>query len=297
MKRIPILLTLVILSVVYLSSSGNLRASDREAEVAAEFRSPRPGEALLIRVTGTKEIEEVSGSFLNHTVYFYDTGNGMAHYGFSAIGLGTQPGRHLITLHLTYRDGSEERLSHPIAVRERLFTLQRLTVDEGYVRLTERNLARYKRESEELSQIFSAITPERLFDEGFGMPLRNNIPTARFGVKRLINGEKRSPHKGLDLKGTGGVPVYASNGGKVVMMSELFFTGKTVIIDHGLGIYSLYAHLSRFHVGEGEMVSKGRLIGRIGSTGRVTGPHLHWAIKVGGKTVDPVSLLELPVEG
>jgi murein DD-endopeptidase MepM/ murein hydrolase activator NlpD len=114
-----------------------------------------------------------------------------------------------------------------------------------------------------------------------------------FGLNRIINGKQRSPHTGVDLKAEEGTPVLATNSGIVVLVDELFFTGKSVILDHGWGLYSMYFHLSEVSVKNGDRVDTGTMLGRVGSTGRSTGAHLHWGIKMNGARVDPFSLLRL----
>ena len=114
---------------------------------------------------------------------------------------------------------------------------------------------------------------------------------SRFGTRSIFNGERRNPHAGADFASPLGRPVKAPNGGNVVAARELFYTGNVVIIDHGLGVFSMLAHLSRIDVKEGDEVKAGDVIGLVGATGRVTGPHLHWALTVSGARVDPVSAL------
>jgi murein DD-endopeptidase MepM/ murein hydrolase activator NlpD len=114
-----------------------------------------------------------------------------------------------------------------------------------------------------------------------------------FGLRRFFNGEPRSPHAGIDIKAPKGAPVVASNRGRVALTDELFFTGKTVVLDHGLGLFTLYVHLSEIEAKAGTMVDRGARIGKVGATGRVTGPHLHWGMRLGGQRVDPLALLEV----
>ena len=109
----------------------------------------------------------------------------------------------------------------------------------------------------------------------------------------MFNGESRNPHGGADFLSQAGTPVKSPNAGRIVCARELFFTGNTIMIDHGLGVFSMLAHLSRMDVKEGDMVSEGQILGLVGATGRVTGPHLHWAVTVGGARVDPVAVLTL----
>jgi murein DD-endopeptidase MepM/ murein hydrolase activator NlpD len=114
-----------------------------------------------------------------------------------------------------------------------------------------------------------------------------------FGEQRIFNDQPRSPHSGVDISSPFGAPVVASNAGRIVLVSNLYYAGNTVIIDHGLGVFTLYIHLSKFKVERGDVVAKGAIIGEIGATGRVTGPHLHWGVKIQGNRVDPFSLLYL----
>jgi murein DD-endopeptidase MepM/ murein hydrolase activator NlpD len=116
---------------------------------------------------------------------------------------------------------------------------------------------------------------------------------SRFGQRSRFNGELRSPHAGTDFMSPAGTPVEAPNAGRVAVARDLYFTGNTVIIDHGLGVFSTLAHLSRVDVQEGQHVNGGDVVGLVGATGRVTGPHLHWALRVGGARVDAMSILAL----
>jgi murein DD-endopeptidase MepM/ murein hydrolase activator NlpD len=116
---------------------------------------------------------------------------------------------------------------------------------------------------------------------------------SNFGKKRVFNGESRNPHNGADLRATTGTPIRSTNRGRVVLAKDLFFTGNTVIVDHGLGIYTLYAHLSRIQVEKDSIVDRGQVVGLAGATGRVTGPHLHWGARVQTARVDPFSLVNL----
>ena len=119
------------------------------------------------------------------------------------------------------------------------------------------------------------------------------VPGSNFGTRSIFNGEPRAPHAGVDFRGAVGTRIAAPGAGRVVLAEPLFFTGDTVIIDHGLGLYSLLAHLSRIDVAAGQTVERGATVGLLGATGRVTGPHLHWAVRLGGARVDPLRLLAL----
>ena len=116
-------------------------------------------------------------------------------------------------------------------------------------------------------------------------------PNSSFGKRSILNGQPRSPHSGTDFSGATGASVKAPNSGRVVLVGDLYYSGNTVILDHGLGLYSYFAHLSKALVAEGQMLKQGDILGEIGATGRVTGPHLHWAVRLKRTRVDPLSLL------
>ncbi len=115
--------------------------------------------------------------------------------------------------------------------------------------------------------------------------------TSPFGRRRVINGSPRSPHTGVDLRAAAGAEIIATNHARVVLVDDFYFGGKSVVLDHGGGLYTMYFHLSDFRVKEGSRVRKGGVVGLAGMTGRVTGPHLHWGARLNGARVDPFELL------
>jgi murein DD-endopeptidase MepM/ murein hydrolase activator NlpD len=117
------------------------------------------------------------------------------------------------------------------------------------------------------------------------------VPTSVFGTRRIFNGEPRSPHPGLDLRAASGTPVLSSGAGRVVLAQDLYYSGNTVIVDHGSGLFTIYAHLSATEVDEAQTVAAGDRLGLSGASGRVTGPHLHWGAKIGDRPFDPIALL------
>ena len=208
------------------------------------------------------------------------------------IDLDTKPGVHRAEALLTMDDGSVDGREITVNVVAKKFPTRELKVDQRFIQLSKADLNRANRESREVGAIYRRITTDLVPDEAFTVPIPGGTGT-NFGERRVFNGESRSPHSGVDLRGTTGTPVHATNRGRVVLAKALFFTGNTVILDHGLGIYSLYAHLSRMDVESGSMVNSGQIVGLVGATGRVTAPHLHWGMRVQGARVDPFSLVEL----
>jgi murein DD-endopeptidase MepM/ murein hydrolase activator NlpD len=142
------------------------------------------------------------------------------------------------------------------------------------------------------ARAFSASAPEPLWSGNFRAPV-TAAATDSFGTRRTFNGKLASVHKGMDFRAHMGTPVRAGNSGVVVLARPLYFEGNCVVIDHGLGLYTVSMHLSRFDVREGERVKQGQLVGLSGATGRVTGPHLHWAVRWQGAYFDPAKLLRM----
>jgi murein DD-endopeptidase MepM/ murein hydrolase activator NlpD len=137
--------------------------------------------------------------------------------------------------------------------------------------------------------LWRLVSPENLWLGPFLSPVNSEL-TSGFGRRRIVNNQPRSPHSGVDLKAETGTPIQAANAGRVVLAEDLFFSGNTVVLDHGLGLYTYYAHCSKILVKTGEIVRKGQRIAEVGATGRVTGPHLHWACRLNQARVNPLDL-------
>jgi murein DD-endopeptidase MepM/ murein hydrolase activator NlpD len=208
------------------------------------------------------------------------------------VDLDTKPGEHKAEVLFTMTDGRVDRRPAVIQVLAKKYPTTQLKVDDKYVELSKTDLARANRESRETEAIYAKTTPEMLWKTSFSVPIDGETGT-NFGHRRVFNGQPRAPHAGADLRAKTGTPIHTTNRGRVVLAKNLFFTGNTVILDHGLGIYSLYAHLSRIDVKVGDIISNGEQLGLSGATGRVTGPHLHWGMRVQGARVDPFTLVNL----
>jgi murein DD-endopeptidase MepM/ murein hydrolase activator NlpD len=153
-------------------------------------------------------------------------------------------------------------------------------------------LVRIGSEAEELSRRFSGVTPPR-WRIPFLPPVEEYRP-ANYGARRVINGDRRMPHAAVDIRLPGGTPVRAIADGRVAFAGEQFFGGRSVVIDHGGGVFSVNYHLKEFSVAEGQEIIRGDRIGSVGATGRATGPHLHFGVRVPGGRVDPTRLFALP---
>jgi murein DD-endopeptidase MepM/ murein hydrolase activator NlpD len=153
-------------------------------------------------------------------------------------------------------------------------------------------LRRIEMEAGELSRRFSRVTPPR-WRTPFLPPVKKYRPV-NFGARRVINGDPRMPHSAVDIHLPEGTPVRAIADGKVAFAGEQFFGGRSVVIDHGGGVFSIYYHLKEYSLAEGQEISRGDRVGSVGATGRATGPHLHFGVRVPGGRVDPTRLLVLP---
>lgn len=193
---------------------------------------------------------------------------------------------------LSYRMG-EAAGSTSLRVRAKDFGEESLEVAPRYTDLDAKTQSRVAAETRTLESIWDRAPREKLWTESFIKPVPGHAASP-FGLRRVFNGQPRSPHSGVDLKAPMGEAVAASNDGVVAFAGELYFTGNTVIVDHGLGLYTLYAHLSRIEVAEGDPVHRAQRIGLVGATGRVTGPHLHFGAKLRGARVDPATLPGIP---
>jgi len=188
--------------------------------------------------------------------------------------------------------GARVRAEAEVTISPRTFAVQKLTLPKGMAEFDNATLARIGAEAAELSLRFSRVTPPR-WRTPFLPPVEEYRPT-NFGARRVINGDPRVPHSGVDIHLPAGTLVRAIADGQVAFAGEQFFGGQSVVIDHGGGVFSLYYHLKEFSVAEGQKISRGDRVGSVGATGRATGPHLHFGVRVPGGRVDPTRLLSLP---
>jgi murein DD-endopeptidase MepM/ murein hydrolase activator NlpD len=211
------------------------------------------------------------------------------------VDLDVKAGSYPATIRVTKKGANgaiTEKRILTVVVKAVKYPTTQLKVPDEYVDLSPENTERALREQKELEEIHGTISREAYWKDPFVVPIAGETGT-NFGHRRVFNGQARAPHAGADLHAATGTPIHSTNRGRVVLAKDLFFTGNTVIVDHGLGIYSLYAHLSRIDVEVGSIVDRNQVLGLSGATGRVTGPHLHWGIKVQNARVDPFSLVNL----
>jgi murein DD-endopeptidase MepM/ murein hydrolase activator NlpD len=245
-----------------------------------------PGDIMIVTVRSSSA--PTAGTFLGRTLRFNGTKKGFA--AIVGIDLYTEPGKYPLMI-----TAGGKKISRKIRISKKKYPLQRLTLPAGEVTLSPENEARADREQKELSAVWP-VDSLRLWTGRFIDPLPGKEVTTIFGVRRIINGIPKSSHSGVDLAADIGEPVRAPNDGVVVIAEEQFFSGNSVIIDHGEGIYTMFFHLSAMKVKPGQAVMKGDVLGLTGESGRATGPCLHWGARVQGARVDPLELIRLKVE-
>jgi len=275
------------LSIVVMAIAASAAATPPALTVTTRARAVQPGELVLFTILAAQPVSRVTVRAFGRDWPSYEDGSARRWRAPVGIDLDTRPA----TYHAEIAAG-EDRTSYPLVVRARAFRTRHLTVNPDLVNPPPDALERIDAEARELSDIWAHGQPQRLWSGPFVRPVPDEANSA-FGTRSVYNGEARSPHSGADFLSPEGRPVKAPNAGRIVLAGARYFTGNTVIVDHGLGMFSLFAHLSEMDVKAGDTVAAGDLVGKVGATGRVTGPHLHWTVRVNGARVDPLSLLDV----
>lgn len=252
----------------------------------------KQGAVLLVTIPVHDRPDRATGKFLQRTLTLFPFGEHL-YAGLLGLDLDDRPGRHELTIDVVYPQRTERRRLS-VTVLKATYPVQQLTLPSAMVDLDAATLARVKAEAGVIRQAFDGVVPHPLWRETFRAPVSGKS-SGRFGSRRVINGQPKNPHSGEDIAAPEGTAVSVMNDGIVRLTMDHFFTGKGVIVDHGLGLFSMYFHLSRVDVEPGQTMTSGQVIGAVGSTGRATGPHLHWGVRLNGARVDPYSLLALDV--
>ena len=189
------------------------------------------------------------------------------------------------------KDNDQNLIEISFKVVEKEYRAEQLRVNPRRIKLNKKDQARANAEQIILNKIYASSLNSFQFDKPFKRPMES-VVTSVYGTKRVYNKKKKGQHLGTDFRAAIGEKVPATNKGKVVFAGDLWYTGGTVIIDHGLDIFSVYGHLSKTLVEAGQIVERGQVIGLSGNTGRTSGPHLHWGVKVQGQYIDGFALIE-----
>jgi len=237
---------------------------------ALPSHTPVPGGVAVIEVTSQTEAATYQGK----PVMLIDKDG--ARFAVIGLGLSTRPGQHTL----------EANGSIPFKVENKTYREQRLTIEnKRKVNPYANDMPRINADKKEMTAAFVNFESKQP-DIEFDIPVKGPI-SSPFGLKRFLNDQARSPHSGLDIAADEGTPIVAPASGTVTATGDYFFNGNTVLVDHGQGLISMYCHMSQIDVAVGDKVERGEVLGEVGMTGRVTGPHLHWAVSLNNVRVDP----------
>ncbi len=261
-----------------LSVSDITFSSDKMARGDVILLTIRAGREAMPRVT-----------WMNKEIALVYSGTGAAWKGFLAADLNQKKGSYKALIQLS-SSGFDKTFT--IRITDKDYGVRNLTLPREKVELDAESLKRVKEEAAVVNALWGAQEPVPAWKGAFLMPVDGDV-VGTFGKRSIINNMERSPHTGVDQKGETGTPVRAINSGRVVLIADHFFTGNSIFLDHGGGVISMYFHLDSALVRDGETVGKGQTIGLVGATGRVTGPHLHWGVRVNGARVNPLALIDM----
>ena len=290
--------TLIICSILMMLCPVCLNATlivtptdEGKVVIRSEYRSLCQGEVVKISLQSPVPVSAVL-SFDGHEYPFVSDDKRLRHFSLIALGLDMEPGIYDVVAHLESSHGMIHDIPFKLALSEKSFPTKRITVARRFTSPVPADMRRIQKEEDLLRRIYGKSSLRWLGNGRFIMPLEGKTGSL-FGEQRIFNEKVVSRHRGIDIRSPHGASITASNSGEVVLARDLYYSGNTVIIDHGIGLFSIYCHMSKIRVREGAFVGKGEPIGYTGSTGRSTGPHLHWGLKLAGIYADPLSILAL----
>ena len=277
------------LAIVFCALSTSVVGQDgRPLKVTSSSPTLSPGSVVLLTVKASSPMTSLTGQGFGRPVRFWEAAP-LEWRGFVAADLERKPGVYSVDVIGVDASGAASNSKTTLTVVRKQFETRRLKVGGEFVNPPPAEAERIASEAKRLAEIFTRTTP-RAWRGAFQAPVPGTA-TSSFGRLSVLNGEPRGRHQGADFRAATGTPVVAPNAGRIVLAEDLYFSGNTVVIDHGLGMFSLLAHLSRIDVMAGSDVARGGMIGLSGATGRVTGPHLHWALRLSEFSVDPLAVV------
>ena len=272
-----------------------VNAQPEPSEVSIRPTVVVAGSPELIRVAAPNATE-VEGEWLGQKIEFFRAKNGRTWLALTGVDVEAAEGASTLTIKVKTVGGQVRDLSEKVEIHMAHYRTETLSVAPNFVEPGPEQIRQIEVEAALKQKVFGTSAAQPEWNGDFIAPVKAP-PTDSFGVRRTFNGKLASVHKGMDFRAATGTPVDAANGGVVVLAQKLYFEGNCVAIDHGLGLYTISMHLSRIDVKEGERVTKGQRIGLSGATGRVTGPHLHWAVRWERAYLDPAKLLKMDLSG
>ena len=291
---------IVLGGILLLAAAARAEDCGNGVELTLSAPDTAQGTLLLVRIRSLKPLSEASGKWNDRDVPFWqggEKGRGASSADVRKALLGVDlekpAGKYEFTVIGQLESGERVSCRAMVEVIEGHFATENLTVKKQFVEPNPEQEARAAAETKRLREIYDHVTPERLWDGRFRVPLDGDFKGSNFGKRRVLNGHPGSPHGGVDFPAPTGTPVHAAQKGRVVLAEELFFSGNTVIVDHGLGIYTFYCHFSEIEAKVGDQVMAGTVLGKVGATGRVTGPHLHWGLEVQRARVNALDIVKV----
>jgi murein DD-endopeptidase MepM/ murein hydrolase activator NlpD len=296
MKRILIIVSLIfLLSPNYIYPfQASVDTDHGQITVKSEYRRLSQGEIIKISLH-SPGFTSAKAHFKGKDYMFVSSGEPSTFFLLIGLGLDIKPGIHDLDVRIEFADGQRKDLSFKLPISKGKFHRKRLNVERRFTSPSPKEQERIIREVRLTKTVYSELTPHWLGHGKFIMPVKDRIKK-NFGERRIFNDGFLSRHRGIDILSPAGTPVMASNSGKIVLTRNLYYSGNTVILNHGIGLFSIYCHLSMICAEEGKSVDKGEIIGYTGSTGRVTGPHLHFGFRLFDKYIDPLSVVYLSFE-
>ena len=285
-----LLVCAVLLVAVHGAGAALQRDDAGRLQITTSARSLRPGAVALLTIAPSRPITALEGEAFGRAIATWSVGNSKVWHALIGVPLDSLAGSREVVLRASDAEGRSTQGRITLRVLRARFATRRLRVDQRFVDPPASAADRIAREARTLSNLFAQMHRARLWRGPFSLPVPGTA-TSSFGRRTVLNGRSRGRHQGADFQAAEGTPVRAPNAGVVVLADDLYMSGNTVVIDHGDGLFSLLAHLSRVAVPIEARVARGEIVGDAGSTGRVTGPHLHWAVRLRNTTVDPLSLV------
>jgi len=278
--------------VAQVAAQGASKAADTGWRVRWEPQQLVNGSPVLFRVIAPAGVTALRGNWADRAFSFRFDRACNCWYAIGGVDLNALPGKYPLRLQVGSKETESPAFTFNVTVVKKRYPTTVLSVAPGFVKPPEEVEPRIEQEQALKRRLFAQISPETLWVGRFASPVTTAV-SGGFGAARTYNGVKKSQHEGLDYHAAVGTTVSASNAGTVILARPLYYEGNCVVIDHGDGLLTFYMHFSEIKVKEGDRVSRGQVLGLSGGTGRVTGPHLHFAVRWQGLYLDPATLIAL----
>lgn len=286
------LIAALTVALLLVGSRGGGAQSDAALETSIFARAIQPGEVVRLDVTCACEVVRATATVLGRSAPLFPMDARGVWRGLIGIDVEVKPGTYPIEIVVERTGQPPLTVTRELSVTAKRFPIRRLRVADRFVNPDPETVKRIQEEAARLEALFQIVTA-RLWNEpfqAFRAPVAEPA-TGSFGARSVFNGQPRSVHGGMDFGSEAGTPIATPGAGTVVLAEDLYFTGNTVVLDHGLGLYSVLAHLLTVGVSAGDRIQRGAVVGKVGATGRVTGAHLHWGVRLNGARIDPLSLI------